>query len=77
MYDERVFDIIKTLKPSKRGELEISDVNNAYLKKGDLEYDILNGWWTDAGTFDSLVRATNLVAEEALRSGGPASRDSD
>jgi glucose-1-phosphate thymidylyltransferase len=63
MYDERVFDIIKTLKPSDRGELEITDVNNAYIETGELTWDILDGWWTDAGTFDSLLRATNLVAE--------------
>jgi len=60
-YDSDVFSVIKTLKPSGRGELEISDVNNAYLKKGKMEYDILSGWWTDAGTFESLERATLLV----------------
>ncbi|MBN2452740.1 MAG: NTP transferase domain-containing protein [Candidatus Omnitrophica bacterium] len=64
MYDSRVFDIIKTLKPSHRGELEITDVNNAYLKRGELEYSYLDGWWTDAGTFDSLLRANNLVAKK-------------
>jgi len=64
MYDARVFEIIKTLKPSHRGELEITDVNNAYLKKGELTYSILDGWWTDAGTFESLLRANNLVAEK-------------
>ena len=53
-YDAQVFDIIRTLKPSGRGELEITDVNNAYVKRGTLTYDILDGWWTDAGTFDSL-----------------------
>lgn len=63
MYDNEVFSIIKTLKPSGRGELEITDVNNAYIKKGTLTYDILDGWWTDAGTFDSLLRANKLVAE--------------
>ena len=63
MYDSYVFEIIKKLKPSKRGELEITDVNNRYLKKGKLTYGILDGWWTDAGTFDSLLRANNLVAE--------------
>jgi glucose-1-phosphate thymidylyltransferase len=67
MYDGYVFDVIKNLKPSKRGELEITDVNNAYLKKGNLSYDILDGWWTDAGTFDSLHKATNLVAEKAMK----------
>jgi len=63
MYDEHVFDIIKTLKPSRRGELEITDVNNAYIRKGELEYSVLEGWWTDSGTFDSLLRANNLVAK--------------
>jgi glucose-1-phosphate thymidylyltransferase len=63
MYDRKVFNIIKTLKPSDRGELEITDVNNAYIDSGSLTWDVLDGWWTDAGTFESLVRATNLVAE--------------
>jgi glucose-1-phosphate thymidylyltransferase len=57
MYDSEVFNIIKTLKPSGRGELEITDVNNAYLKNGKLTYNLLYGWWTDAGTFDSLAKA--------------------
>jgi glucose-1-phosphate thymidylyltransferase len=63
MYDGRVFDICKTLKPSGRGELEITDVNNDYLAKGELTWSELTGWWTDAGTVPSLLRATNLVAE--------------
>ena len=63
MYDNRVFDIIKTLKPSGRGELEITDVNNAYIEKGQLAWEILDGWWTDAGTFESLLRASQLVGE--------------
>jgi len=63
MYDSQVFDIIKTLKPSGRGELEITDVNNAYIKKSQLTYDILEGWWTDAGTFNSLLKANNLIAK--------------
>jgi glucose-1-phosphate thymidylyltransferase len=63
MYDNDVFSIAQTLKPSQRGELEITDVNNAYLERGDLTYDILEGWWTDAGTFDSLFKASSLVAE--------------
>ena len=63
MYDNRVFDIIKTLKPSHRGELEITDVNNAYIESGDLSWDVIDGWWTDAGTFDSLLKASNLIAE--------------
>lgn len=62
-YDNDVFDIAKTLKPSSRGELEITDVNNHYIERGDLSYDILEGWWTDAGTFESLHRASCLVAE--------------
>jgi len=63
MFDNSVFDIIRTLRPSRRGELEITDVNNVYIKRGDMTYEILDGWWTDAGTFDSLRTATNLVAE--------------
>lgn len=63
MYDNTVFDIIKTLKPSGRGELEITDVNNAYIERGELTWDILEGWWTDAGTFESLRKAGNLVAD--------------
>jgi len=62
-YDSTVFDIIKTLKPSARGELEITDVNNAYIRKGQLTSAILEGWWTDAGTFESLTRANELVKE--------------
>ncbi len=62
MYDSRVFDIVKKLKPSNRGELEITDVNNAYIKHGQMEYDILSGFWTDSGTFESLLRANNLAA---------------
>ncbi|MFH1277006.1 MAG: sugar phosphate nucleotidyltransferase [Candidatus Eisenbacteria bacterium] len=61
LYDARVFEIIKTLKPSDRGELEITDVNNAYIERGGLTWDILEGWWTDAGTFPSLFRASELV----------------
>jgi glucose-1-phosphate thymidylyltransferase len=64
MYDRRVFDFCKRLKPSARGELEITDVNNAYIKEGDLYYDVLDGWWTDAGQFESLFRATQLIATE-------------
>jgi glucose-1-phosphate thymidylyltransferase len=63
LYDNTVFDIIKTLKPSGRGELEITDVNNAYIERGQLSWEILDGWWTDAGTFESLLRASQLVAE--------------
>jgi glucose-1-phosphate thymidylyltransferase len=63
MYDARVFEIIKTLKPSGRGELEITDVNNAYIERGEMTWDELEGWWSDAGTFESLLYASNLVAE--------------
>jgi len=63
LYDNRVFEIIKTLKPSGRGELEITDVNNAYIASGDLSWDVIEGWWTDAGTFDSLLKASNLISE--------------
>jgi glucose-1-phosphate thymidylyltransferase len=63
MYDADVFSIIKTLKPSGRGELEITDVNNEYIRRGDMTWDELDGWWTDAGTFESLLHASNLVAE--------------
>jgi glucose-1-phosphate thymidylyltransferase len=63
MYDSAVFDIIKTLKPSGRGELEITDVNNEYIRQRALTFEILQGWWTDAGTFESLLRASNLVAK--------------
>jgi glucose-1-phosphate thymidylyltransferase len=62
-YDSDVFNIIKTLKPSNRGELEITDVNNRYIEKGLMTWDILEGWWTDAGTFESLLRANQLVAQ--------------
>jgi glucose-1-phosphate thymidylyltransferase len=61
MYDRRVFDFCNRLTPSSRGELEITDVNNAYIREGDLYYDTLEGWWTDAGTFESLQHAGNLV----------------
>jgi glucose-1-phosphate thymidylyltransferase len=67
MYDQTVFDIIKTLKPSNRGELEITDVNNAYIEQGSMQYDILDGWWTDAGTFESLLHASNLVCRDAAK----------
>lgn len=62
-YDARVFDIVKTLKPSARGELEITDVNNAYIAAGQLTWDLLDGWWTDAGTIESLLLANQLVAQ--------------
>jgi glucose-1-phosphate thymidylyltransferase len=61
-YDADVFDICQTLEPSERGELEITDVNNEYLRRGTLTHSVIEGWWTDAGTFESLYRATHLVA---------------
>jgi glucose-1-phosphate thymidylyltransferase len=63
MYDSHVFDIIKTLKPSNRGELEITDVNNAYIEAKTMQWSVLEGWWTDAGTIESLLRASNMVAQ--------------
>jgi glucose-1-phosphate thymidylyltransferase len=62
MYGPEVFEIVRTLKPSGRGELEISDVNQHYARQGALTYDVLEGWWTDAGTFESLQRASELAA---------------
>ncbi len=62
-YDNSVFDVIRTLVPSGRGELEITDVNNHYIRRGEMTWNELDGWWTDAGTFESLLRASNLVAE--------------
>ena len=67
-YDWTVFNRIRTLKPSGRGEYEITDVNNSYLADGQLGHEILEGWWTDAGTFDSLWRAANLVREKVANS---------
>src|SRR5208283_3878756 len=67
MYDATVFEKIKTLVPSGRGELEITDVNNAYIREGSMTFSHLDGWWTDAGTFDSLLRAANLVARSVER----------
>jgi glucose-1-phosphate thymidylyltransferase len=67
LYDETVFDKVRTLVPSGRGELEITDVNNAYIREGTMTYSHLQGWWTDAGTFESLLRAGNLVASSSQR----------
>lgn len=67
MYDSSVFDFIRKLKPSKRGELEITDVNNMYVKKGELKYNILNGNWTDCGTFQSLFRANCIMAKKYIK----------
>jgi len=69
MYDNTVFDIIRGLQPSARGELEITDVNNAYIRRGEMTYEIQEGWWTDAGTFESLTRANQLVARKESEAG--------
>ena len=62
-YDSTVFNVIRTLVPSGRGELEITDVNNHYINRGEMTWNQLDGWWTDAGTFESLLRASNMVAD--------------
>ncbi len=69
LYDERVFEVIKNLEPSDRGELEITDVNNWFIRDGSMTYEVLDGWWTDAGTFDSLLRSAKLVAEGGANHG--------
>jgi len=66
MYDARVFEIIKTLRPSDRGELEITDVNNDYISRGEMTFSMLDGWWTDCGTHESLLKASNLIAEKDI-----------
>lgn len=71
-FDNTVFDIIKTLKPSDRGELEITDVNNHFINRGEMTWAKLDGWWTDAGTFESLLHATNLVAKTGANNLEPA-----
>jgi len=79
-YDSRVFDVVRSLRPSERGELEITDVNNWYIGQGELSYEVLDGWWTDAGTFESLYRAAQFVAGSGVagrrgplaRKGSPA-----
>jgi glucose-1-phosphate thymidylyltransferase len=77
MYDSTVFDKIRTLVPSRRGELEITDVNNAYIREGTMTFSYLDGWWTDAGTFDSLLRAANLVAESRAHEAQKGSHDTE
>ena len=67
LYDPDVFGVIKKLKPSKRGELEITDVNNHYVKKGLMQYSVIKGFWSDAGTFESLYRASKAIRELSLR----------
>ena len=75
MYDGRVFDIIRTLKPSGRGELEITDVNNAYIRRGEMTYDLLDGWWTDAGLPETLYRASTLVRAKVLAASSSGERE--
>lgn len=70
MYDSKVFDIISGLKPSHRGELEITDVNNAYIEAGTMKWSVLDGWWTDAGTTQSLLRASNMVEKSGANKKG-------
>src|SRR5262249_44677828 len=73
MYDASVFDKIRPLVPSRRGELEITDVNNAYIRESSMTFSYLDGWWTDAGTFESLLRAANLVAQTDAKKNPSAS----
>ena len=75
-YDATIFEKISRLRPSWRGELEITDVNNMYIEEGTMTFSVLEGWWTDAGTFDSLRRATNLVAETGANKLTPAAAPS-
>lgn len=70
MYDNQVFDIIRTLKPSARGEFEITDVNNVYISRNEMTFEFLKGWWTDAGTFESLFRANCLVVKKFAQGKG-------
>ena len=76
LYDESVWEKVKTLKPSSRGELEITDVNNAYIREGTMAFSYLDGWWTDAGTFESLLRAANLVADSQKPTAAPVTSNS-
>jgi len=75
MFDATVFDKVRTLVPSSRGELEITDVNNAYIREGTMSFSFLDGWWTDAGTFDSLLRAANLVEKTRRKACEAVGRD--
>ena len=63
LYDSQVFDFVKNLEPSARGELEITDVNNMYIEKGEMTFDTIDGWWTDAGTIESITRASEMIRE--------------
>ena len=73
MYDHTVFEIIRTLRPSGRGEFEITDVNNAYIERDDMTYAVIDGWWSDAGTFESLLRTNILVASQCEANSGEIS----
>ena len=77
MYDSDVFEITETLKPSGRGELEITDVNNEYIGRGTMTYSVIEGWWTDAGTFESLFRASSLVRETLKENKSPGKQIPD
>lgn len=66
LYDAAVFDIIKTLKPSQRGELEVTDINNAYINKNSMSFDVIDGWWSDAGTFESLQKVNDLISQQEI-----------
>jgi glucose-1-phosphate thymidylyltransferase len=68
-YDWTVFNRVRTLKPSARNEFEITDVNNSYIAEGQLTHDVIDGWWTDAGTFESLWKASNLLREKQVAAG--------
>jgi len=74
LYDARVFEVIRTLKPSGRGELEITDVNNVYVQNGEMQYSVLSGFWSDAGTFDSLMRASVMVQRHRKKQAESAAR---
>ena len=76
-YDATVFDRIRRLKPSGRGEYEITDVNNSYIAEGTLHHSLLQGWWTDAGTFESLWHASNMVRQKVLRNAEEAVKNAD
>lgn len=76
MYDDKVFNFIDSIKPSDRGELEITDVNNMYLKKGELSWSPLDGYWTDAGTFETLYRAGKYWFDKAKAAGEPVAKKS-
>ena len=77
LYDGTVFEKVRKLVPSRRNELEITDVNNAYIREGTMSYSFLDGWWTDAGTFESLLRAANLVAETRGQESGASSQETE